>query len=359
MTLVVAIVTDDSMCMISDGMLSVDKDDADADELGNKNIFPTQSDAALIEPRRPVALSQKVVTIRDRLHIGWCGDYDAATKFIEYLRDGLPRRTLISGDIKSAQDDYFREHPEASGKFSTIVCLEVEDGCEITTSGDVQARIAPDFGTILVMGSGTTSFLTHVENERPQSFEAKNGQPRDMALLYFAINYVASTVTKQSLSGEGVGEGWGGWFEVLCRQDGGRLAKLDRMMFATMYWWFQGGKIVTSRYGRRYFEYYDEDELIVLSEAKHEGVRINRMPLPGKISNKSVVTPPDSPQLMCIVLINKETNVPITKILYAESGHPIAGIGSSLQGSGTSIRLSTQGLIDIISDAYDPRKSYA
>lgn len=355
MTLVISIITDEALYIISDAMLSVEKGNVYSNSAAS---YPTKPDTTSIGARVVTGLTQKVTTIREGLHVGWSGDHETAWRFIGFLKTCLKNVKLDESSIRSAQVDYFNLHSGDTEAVNTLIVYEEDGGIIFFPQGKFRIETVPAFGTLYVLGSGTDAFIKYFSERAPQRFAASGRLPSDIDIIYFIMEYVIGTVRTQQVTGVGVGEGWGGWFEILLAKGSDKLRKLDRIMYASMLWEEIEGEIVTFRVGRRYFHYYDNDNLLVFSQGSSDKLELNLIPPPdhGLLPQKIAIQQ-TQPQVLCLELVNRKTRVRTLTITYDEAGHNLCGFAWDNQSKSIKLEFQAEKLAEIIRASCKPSKA--
>lgn len=346
MTLVVTLLTEQSVYMISDAILSVH---SEVGSLNSDMLYPTKPQVSISGTRAVAGLTQKIVKVGDGIFVGWSGDYSAGRRFVDYLKYSIKSRGAEKDGLLKDQTDYFKHHRSDLEEISTIIVHDNDNVIRLHPQGKFLVEEIIDFGKVYAMGSGAQAFLEHCVRSVPKRFGAQKGQPIDVDMIYFVMDYILHTLDTQTRTGFGVADGWGGWFEVLIKKGGDRLEKLDKIMYASMYWNEIEGRIQTSQIGRRFFQFYDDDHLFVLSQGRREGLWLN------------VISPPDDdnapskieltrmhPHLLCMTLVRLETKLVTFQMHYNAEGVDFCGISKGLQGEPHAIRMNTQDLQNII-----------
>lgn len=156
---------------------------------------------------RLAGLAQKVVIVSDRLCVAWTGPVHRANSLLRYLREAElanPAGSLV---------EVFQGYPAHDFGDLEMVAIGYEPGGWRTfySPAMVTMEYGP-FKSLCIGGSGTSAFLRLLD-------DGEFGCQGDASNVYFkwvtqAQGIAGQLMAKQRIEGYGLGEGWGGGFEI-------------------------------------------------------------------------------------------------------------------------------------------------
>lgn len=299
-----------------------------------------------------VGLAQKIVKIAPNVFLAWSGILADVIPMVEFLRYEVRRGRIDLDNLKKMFGDFLELQHERLSRLQLALIFNEPDRWTIWQKDCVAAEM-PGFGSIITLGSGTGHMEEHLKaHPLPPPPEQKDYKfPEDAHKVAYLLQYIVGAMAQQRVEGFGLDQAWGGGFEILLRKDGINLDKVDRVLFHSQFWGeSETGDVWTSQIGKRFFQFYQGDELVILSQAK------------GEITQAHVVSPPDKkinpengqpeinhtvPQLVCTHLVQHETGLERVILSYNDMGHDWCGLGN-LDGLGLSIRVNTDHLQRLI-----------
>jgi hypothetical protein len=210
--------------------------------------------------KKPVALTQKLYVINDRLALALGGRLDQ-------MRTFLNRIQRLYGDAKFDNrdlDDFITNYPdeESNSLLAIIVRGDLaKDGVldfNVRTIGSIYLTDTEKFDSVFAGGSGVSSFMKVVTSSSPLRSDIDDTD-RFLASNLAAIGYFLSS---EILDGKTLAGLWGAGFEMIIVEDG-RFRKLKEYTVVVM--WCEFGKEIefNSAPIRTMLFSYQENSMIV------------------------------------------------------------------------------------------------
>lgn len=171
-------------------------------------------------------LTQKVVIVSDRLCVAWTGPAWRADALLRRLRE-VEQRNPTGSLI-----EFFHSYPrESYGDLEMVAYVYEPGGFRWFTSPEMVKMEYGPFNLLCVGGSGRPALLSAIDSVEVRNFgEPSEANPYNYNVGY-ALALLGQLLTKQSRSGFGLDQGWGGGFEVAYYDhERRRFAKVDRII---------------------------------------------------------------------------------------------------------------------------------
>ena len=293
-------------------------------------------------------LVQKITQIAPACYVGCSGDGGKAKRYIDFLRSAISRGPVTAEIILKAQLDYFKHHEDDIYLFSSIILFQDEIEIYAMPVGHMIEIQNSELGHLYVMGTGAEAFLGYLDRFSLNEVTRKTDLPLNLKLVSYMLECTTTFIHSQHGTGLGVAEGWGGAFELVICEEQGILKKLDNVMFLYVGWEEQKGNIRIHWIGKRFFQYYEGDTLIIFSQLGSEPASVHSV-FPPDANAKSGKTFPlnHAPQMVCVLFFNKQTGSVFTELSYNNAGHSYCGLSHS-EERGYAIRCNTEVLKSII-----------
>jgi len=280
--------------------------------------YPTKPEIS-VKADQTTGLVQKILEISEGFFIGCAGSEVSIRKFIPFLIPNASEKVSLEW-IQKNIIRYFELNSGEQHKFDSLILYQDENYLVVMPHGQVFTVHSPVFGEVFAIGTGAPHYIDYVEEvvNPNQQLDLKYENLQQVGLL---VTFLANVITRQSLSGFGIAEGWGGAFEAVVTQADQKLKKLDNILFASMFYSVDGNNVKTSQIGNRIFQYYQDNNLIVISQASKEYGKTFVIPniLDGKV--RCLVNPAlQSIQLLCLTFVDFSTRSQSIKIEYNEFG---------------------------------------
>lgn len=348
LTLVVAGINENAAFMISDVIVSTHMN---LWQSGKEISYPTKPKAHTSERMIAIDLVQKITEVCPGLYIGCSGDAACANRFVNFLRQAFSNRIATKQILDQAYSDYFSFHGADEHLFSTLTLFQDEEHFYLMPHGNVRCGEIPELGQVFIIGSGASVFMKYLGNLSPEKRMAGINLHENLRVVSYVTEYVMNIMAIQNTTGLGISDGWGGAFELVVCQENHLLKKLNNIMFVYLEWDEHDGRIRAFQVGKKYFQYYEERDLIVISQYGEEAADIHAI-LPVDASTKSGRTYPTAhvPQMLCMLFIDRKTRKTYTRIEYNQNGHEFCGVDHSEAG-GYTVKFNTQkikAIIDIL-----------
>jgi len=317
-TLVAAFFTKESFYLLGDTMLSLPKDEAPPGSR-QENTYPTHNPSFEAKEHIITDLCQKVVKVAHNLYIGWAGYEYLAIPFIRFLTRECRSSKLTENDVSKAIADYRADHEDMEKGMAFIVVHSASGHFRTWSMNGVRATV-DGLGEVILLGTGTehvARYLNALKINKPP-IEPDRSLPTDISSFSLVIEIALGALVNQNMQGAGLDEAWGGGFEILHTKDGENLEKLDNVLFQAYAWFLdEHGEVQTSRMGKRYLQYYDGPDLVIMSQGLREKMGRYVAPPPHERVGKHTTNPVNArPQMLCTFLINRDTRHSRSPIMY-------------------------------------------
>ena len=313
--------------MLSDTMLT-------SEEGNQKTIdFSTRNEQLTLPRAKVVGLSQKIVKIKDGLFIGWAGLEHIAAKFIGFVEDDVRGKVVSADRLRRCYDDYYYTYPEDKLELSTITFIREEKQIILQVSGYYRKIDVLGLGNLTIIGSGAKGFLNYLKTfPFKENAPLSAGMPSDAPKIEYILSYIARTMNAQHLKGFGLDEGWGASFEILLSKGGNVYNKLDKVLFHSYMYFHKDDRIFVIRTGRRYFHWYINNKLVVLSQGFNEVMKCQIIDLPGKLHDSRInpIIGFANPQMVCTLLTNSNNGLLTTTLDWRMPGHTDCSVSPML-----------------------------
>jgi hypothetical protein len=258
-----------------------------------------------------IDLAQKIVRLDDNLFIGWTGDLKAARKFIAYARSLVkPMRRLEIGKqmrFLAAALKQFYESQRFDMRYLLIGLHNFEAGFV----GFPESVV--DVGThqpALVMGQGIPDFQDFVQQHGGIKTGDKNTA---MRYVQFLFSFLSKAVCDQRIDGFGFDRQWGLGMELVVNKTPEQLVKVDRVLYQSCFLETFGTKRFLRQRGDLVFNYYDHDDLVIITQPEDGTPRRPTIVRPpdrllgtrDAVANRirRLRPPPSSPKLICTTIV--------------------------------------------------------
>ncbi len=210
--------------------------------------------------KKPVALTQKLYVVNDRLAIALGGRLDQMRTFLNRIQALYMDVNFVNSDL----DDFITDYPddESNNLLAIIVRGDLaKDGVfdfYVRTIGDIYLADTDNFDRVFAGGSGVSSFMKVVTSSSPLRSDIDDTD-RFLASNLAAIGYFLSS---EILTGKALANLWGAGFEMIT-VEGGKFRKLKEYTVVVM--WCEFGKNIefNSAPIRTMLFSYDDETLMV------------------------------------------------------------------------------------------------
>ena len=345
MTLVVTIIKDEVMFMVSDILVSAQTKLAPS---GIHVSYPTKPKEPISSTLTVTDLAQKITEVVAGLYVGCSGNATCASRFIGFLRMVLPKTFLTKEVLDKACSEYFALHRADLNLFSYMILFQDDRSVYFSYRGNIDVIDVPGLGRLFVMGTGAQALMKYLKDSTFEAKMANADRPRYLQVVAYMIEYIMSMMNAQNETGLGISDGWGGGFELVACQEEGVYRKINNIMFMSLKQNTSSQRIMNYEFGKKYFQYYEGRDLIILSQYKGEAASIDAI-FPADVTKRVGKTHPSSqvPQMLCIMVIDMETGKSYVLIRYNQRGHEFCGISGSRDG-GHFIRVNSEALKRIL-----------